>query len=191
MTHMTHGRNRPPAPWPTRTQPPNRRATQDEMPRRGQGAAIATRDDERNLSSGISYILLRVLLMTKFRRNRTAVLKTRLNVVTMHCLQCSSRRHRRWPAAGGRGGRRARARPRAQRDAPGAADRSRPRRGRRASHGAAADRRPAARHRHSGRRAPRLTLLPLPVKFTRALLASAFLWLTHNTRAGNLISDLV
>ena len=173
MTHMTHGRNRPPAPWPTRTQPPNRRATQDEMPRRGQGAAIATRDDERNLSSGISYILLRVLLMTKFRRNRTAVLKTRLNVVTMHCLQCSSRRHRRWPAAGGRGGRRARARPRAQRDASGAADRRR-------------------RARTATERATRSTTDAFtPVKFTRALLASAFLWLTHNTRAGNLISDLV
>ena len=100
------------------------------MPRRGQGAAIATRDDERNLSSGISYILLRVLLMTKFRRNRTAVLKTRLNVVTMH------------------------------RQAPQRATRS-------------------------------TTDAFTPVKFTRALLASAFLWLTHNTRAGNLISDLV
>ena len=130
------------------------------MPRRGQGAAIATRDDERNLSSGISYILLRVLLMTKFRRNRTAVLKTRLNVVTMH--RACSVRHavtvagpRRAGAGGG-----ARARVRELRETrPG------PRTGpARAAAGARATAQPqtaaAARHRHSGRRAPRLTLLP-------------------------------
>lgn len=188
MTHMTHGRNRPPAPWPTRTQPPNHRATQDEMPRRGQGAAIATRDDERNLSSGISYFLLRVLLMTKFRRNRTPAVLNVVNALPAVFVTPSPSL-----ARGGRARGAARAR----------ASESSDRRARGRGPVPPAPR-PAREPRRSRRYPPRHAASPpqrgatrsttdafTPVKFTRALLASAFLWLTHNTRAGNLISDLV